>query len=121
MLGAGWFAALSGVGLLSSVWAAPTQSVFAALLVVDVFVMLAGEFAVPHASEIAARAAKEITHGKYARLTWLGSVAIGHIVPIGLVAVDHALAPVVAALCATVGLYCYEYAFVMAPQEIPNS
>jgi hypothetical protein len=26
-----------------------------------------------------------------------------------------------AGLCAIAGLYLYEYAFVMAPQEIPNS
>ena len=27
----------------------------------------------------------------------------------------------IAGLCAVIGLYLYEYAFVMAPQEIPNS
>jgi hypothetical protein len=30
-------------------------------------------------------------------------------------------AAALAGLCAIVGLYLYEYAFVMAPQEIPNS
>ena len=84
-----------------------------------------GEFGIPHASEVAARAGHEITHGKYAPQFWWGSVVAGHVVPIALLAVlilaGLPMLAVGAALFTAVGLYAYEHAFVMAPQEIPNS
>ena len=100
---------------------------FGASLVVDLFVTLAGEFGIPHASEIAARAAHAIRAGHYRQWFWWGSIGLGHVVPLALLAlglVAPALAPVFAALAglaAIAGLYAFEYAFVMAPQEIPNS
>ena len=79
----------------------------------------------PHASEVAARAAHAITHGKYAGQFWWGSIGLGHVVPLGLLAAGHfANIPavgIVAFIAATVSLYAYEHAFVMAPQEVPNS
>ena len=94
---------------------------FGVALVVDLFVTLLGEFGMPHASEIAARAAHEISHGKYARSFWIGAILVGHIVPLALVFVSGSVAGALAAVCAGVGLYLFEYAFVMAPQEVPNS
>ncbi len=100
---------------------------FVMALVVDLFVTLAGEFSMPHASELAARAAHEISHGRYRRHFWQGGIVLGHAVPLLLVATGLFFAPLlplagaVAAICAVAGLYFYEYAFVMAPQEIPNS
>ncbi len=100
---------------------------FVAALVIDLFVTLAGEFGIPHASEVAARAAHEISQGHYRNHFWGGSIAIGHIVPILLLILAipaSSLLPILAAVagvCALVGLYLYEYAFVMAPQEIQNS
>ena len=98
---------------------------FGAALVVDLFVILLGEFGMPHASEVAARAAHEVRQGKYRRHFWGGSIALGHLLPLLLLLVG---APggllwlsAIAALVAIAGLYIYEYAFVMAPQEIPNS
>jgi Fe-S-cluster-containing dehydrogenase component/formate-dependent nitrite reductase membrane component NrfD len=99
---------------------------FIVALLVDLFVLLVGEFSIPHASEVAARAAHEISHGHYKNSFWWGSVGLGHVVPL-ILAIAAALMtsqPVigaVAGLCAVIGLYLYEYAFVMAPQEIPNS
>ncbi len=102
----------------------------------DLFLMLAGEFGVAHASEVAARAAREISHGKYARSFWWLGVGVGHGLPLAIMAVMAVMAVMagtadssgaagalggIAALCAVVGLYAYEYAFVMAPQEVPNS
>ena len=76
---------------------------------------------------IAARAAHEISGGKYRHYFWAGSMGLGHLLPLVLLLLVGplpGLAPVflpVATLAAIIGLYLFEYAFVMAPQEIPNS
>jgi formate-dependent nitrite reductase membrane component NrfD len=95
-------------------------------VILDLFVILVGEFTIPHASEVAASAAQDITHGRYRNYFWWGSIGLGHVVPLGIAVVlaltrDQPIAVAIAGLCAVVGLYLYEYAFVMAPQDIPNS
>jgi Fe-S-cluster-containing dehydrogenase component/formate-dependent nitrite reductase membrane component NrfD len=102
--------------------------VFAGALLVDLFITLAGEFSIPHASEVAARAAHVISHGRYRHTFWWGSIVLGHAVPLLAVLLGWLaggllglLAGAVAAVAAIIGLYFFEYAFVMAPQEIPNS
>jgi Fe-S-cluster-containing dehydrogenase component/formate-dependent nitrite reductase membrane component NrfD len=96
-------------------------------LLISLFVTLAGEFAIPHASEVAARAAHAIRAGRYRAWFWGGGIALGHIAPLLLVALG-ALLPesavqlsALAGMAAIGGLYAFEYAFVMAPQEVPNS
>ncbi|GAB4273533.1 MAG: polysulfide reductase NrfD [Candidatus Promineifilaceae bacterium] len=126
MMGAG---VLLLIGLFIQLPTAMTQTVtgvFAAALLVDLFVTLVGEFSVPHASEVAGRTAHEISHGRYRRHFWGGSVTLGHIVPllalfVGWQVGGTAVFGALAGLAAAIGLYLYEYAFVMAPQEIPNS
>lgn len=127
------FMAGSGMMLLVDLFAplAPevTQAAattFIVAIILDLFVTLAGEFAIPHASEVAARAAHDISHGHYKNYFWSGSIALGHIIPLILVTVGwfvggFALLAAAAGLCAIAGLYAFEYAFVMAPQDIPNS
>lgn len=95
-------------------------------LALDLFVTLAGEFAVPHASEVAALAAHAISHGPYRGWFWGGGVVAGHLVPLallgaGLVGGGLNWLASLAAIAAIAGLYAFEHAFVMAPQEIPNS
>jgi formate-dependent nitrite reductase membrane component NrfD len=96
-------------------------------LLVDLLVTLLGEFGMPHASEIAARAAHNIGHGRYRHYFWGGSIALGHILPLALLfaatsgGVITSALMAIAALATIAGLYLFEYAFVMAPQEIPNS
>ncbi len=75
----------------------------------------------PHASEAAAQAAHAIRHGAYKNHFWLWSLTAGHVIPLALLLAGHPLASALAGVLAIVGLYFYEYAFVMAPQEIPNS
>jgi hypothetical protein len=81
----------------------------------------------PHASEVAARAAHEISGGKYRNHFWWGAIGLGHVLPLVLLLLaglggSVSLGPVaVAALATIAGLYLFEYAFVMAPQEVPNS
>jgi formate-dependent nitrite reductase membrane component NrfD len=106
--------------------ASAAKIAFVTALIVDLFITLVGEFTIPHASEVAATAAHEITHGRYKNHFWIGSVTIGHLFPLALLLVSSslAIAPVTmatAGIAAVIGLYLYEYAFVMAPQEIPNS
>ncbi len=131
-------AGMMGSAVLGVVTAfAPSQRIagwafgmLALTLIVDLFLILAGEFAIPHASESAAKAAHAISHGKYARQFWVGAILFGHIVPLILLAASVWTAPqpyagsflvAVAGVLAAIGLYLYEHAFVMAPQEIPNS
>ena len=90
-------------------------------LVVDLGITLAGEFGMPHASEAAAKAAHEISHGRYKKHFWLGNIVLGHVVPLGLLWIGLPWLAALAGACALIGLYLYEYAFVMAPQEIANS
>ncbi|MDH5506062.1 MAG: polysulfide reductase NrfD [Anaerolineae bacterium] len=113
---------LVGLGMqLDPALAQLARSVFFASLVLDLAVTLFGEFGMPHASEVAARAAHDIRRGRYKRHFWWGSLILGHLVPLALLAAALPLAAGIAAVCAVAGLYFYEYAFVMAPQDIPNS
>jgi hypothetical protein len=82
--------------------------------------MLANKFAMPFASEVAMLASRDITHGHYRNHFWWGGIALGHIVPFALFLIAPVAVPV-AALAAMIGLFFYEYAFVMAPQRVPNS
>jgi Fe-S-cluster-containing dehydrogenase component/formate-dependent nitrite reductase membrane component NrfD len=101
--------------------------VFGVTLLLDLFVTLLGEFGMPHASEVATRAAHEISRGKYRTYFWHGSIVLGHLVPLVILlvaAASGAISPwlmALAALATVIGLYLFEHAFVMAPQEVPNS
>ena len=100
---------------------------FITMLIVDLIMTLFGEFGMPHASGDAAKAAHNISHGRYKNHFWWGSIALGHILPMLLFLggpLDAAIGPVllgVGAVASMIGLYLFEYAFVMAPQEIANS
>jgi Fe-S-cluster-containing dehydrogenase component/formate-dependent nitrite reductase membrane component NrfD len=94
---------------------------FIASLVINLVITLVGKFAMPFASEIAMLASREISHGKYRNHFWWGGVGLGHIVPLTLFLAASTVAIPVAVLSAIIGLFFYEYAFVMAPQHIPNS
>ena len=91
---------------------------FSISLVVNLLMILLGEFGVNHASDTAKAAAHSITHGKYKNLFWAGAILIGNVAPIILIGLKL---PSLGALLALIGLYIYEHIFVMAPQHIPNS
>jgi len=93
-------------------------STFIFSLVTNLVITLAGKFAMPHASEVALLASREMSHGKFRNHFWWGGIVLGHIVPLAFITIG---AIPLAALAAVVGLFFYEYAFVMAPQHIPNS
>lgn len=120
-MGAAALLLLHAVSGLPADIVAVQRPLFASMLVVDLFMTLAGELGIPHASEIAARAAREISHGRYRSQFWWGSIVAGHVLPLLLLLSGSAMLAGVAAILSGVGLYLYEHAFVMAPQEIPNS
>ena len=125
MMGGAAFLLLGLSGLIPEEILAVARVTFIIGIILDLFVTFAGEFGIPHASEVAARAAHEISHGHYRTHFWQYSIGIGHALAFVLVIIDMLIGTTffgaVAALCAGFGLYMYEYAFVMAPQEIPNS
>lgn len=92
---------------------------FPANIAINLLLTFAGKFN-SFASEVALLASREMTHGKFRNQYWLGGIALGHIIPLVLMLVFAPALPV-AVLAALVGLFFYEYAFVMAPQYIPNS
>jgi Fe-S-cluster-containing dehydrogenase component/formate-dependent nitrite reductase membrane component NrfD len=95
--------------------------VFGASALVNLLVTLGGEFGVPHASHVAATAAHLITHGKYRRQYWF-SLSVGLLVPLALIVLTNTpILLAVAGALSLVGLFTYEWAFVMAPQQIPNN
>ncbi len=127
MVGAGVLLMLGLLITLPPLMVPTLMWIFGVALVTDLFVTLLGEFGMPHASETAVRAAHAISQGKYRMHFWRGAIGLGHIVPLVLLVsasltgfLGLGLASL-AALAAIIGLYLFEYAFVTAPQEIPNS
>jgi Fe-S-cluster-containing dehydrogenase component/formate-dependent nitrite reductase membrane component NrfD len=117
-------ATLAIVGLLVGVPAEAARVLswtLGASLLVDLL-LTAGEFAVPHASAVAAAAAGLITRGRYAPHFW-GSVVGGLTLPLLLIVIADGSTPAVALAGALslAGLFFYEWAFVMAPQQVPNN
>jgi hypothetical protein len=98
------------------------SSVFGVSVIVNLLITIGGEFAVPHASQVAKAAAHLITAGRYA-IHYRASLIFGLALPliIVLLAAASPLALAVAALLSIAGLFAYEWAFVMAPQDIPNN
>ena len=73
------------------------------------------------ASEVAMLGHREMTNGRFRNHYWWGGIGLGHVLPMALFFAFSSIALPVAVLCVFVGLFFYEYAFVMAPQHIPNS
>ncbi len=99
---------------------------FGLSLLVNLLITLGGEFGVPHASHVAAAAAHMITQGRYRNHYW-GSLAFGLALPLVLTVFasarhgEAAAALAAASGLSLAGLFVYEWAFVMAPQEVPNN
>jgi len=89
-------------------------------IAINLLLTLAGKIN-SFASEVALLAHREMTHGKFRNYYWWGGITLGHIIPLALFFTFSTFALPVAVTCAIVGLFFYEYAFVMAPQHIPNS
>lgn len=138
-LGAGAFVVVYSVANAPLPGVVPLCSaIFGVGLLAHLATLVLGEFAMPHASETAAQAAKAIRSGHW-RWHYRGALWLGHVIPMGLLllsavnnhsalsAADYLFpmasgpAAVMAVLLSLVGFYLYEHAFVMAPQEVQNS
>lgn len=120
MAGAALLLMLGSFGAVPEDVASIAKNIFIGAVIADL-AMQFFEFAMPHSSEIAARAAHEITGGEYKSHFWVFNILLGHVVVLGLAFTGSAGLLGLAGLIAMVGLYFYEYAFVMAPQRVPNS
>ena len=90
-------------------------------LIVDLMITSTGRVWDAPCFEAAAKAAHAITHGRYKWHYWLGNIIAGHLLPLVLLLIGVSWLGALAGVAALIGLYLYEYAFVMAPQEIANS
>ena len=93
---------------------------FPASIAINLLLTLAGR-SNSFASEVAMLAHREMTHGRFRNHYWWGGITLGHIIPLVLFFAFSTFALPVIAVCTLIGLFFYEYAFVMAPQYIPNS
>ncbi len=98
----------------------PMETVFAVALGVDLLLCFLDICLLPHPTREGRIAARDIFAGRYRHHFWGGSVMLGHLVPAVLLLVGGQ-ALVVASVATLIGLYCYEHAYVYAPQDIPNS
>ncbi|MFN8383441.1 MAG: 4Fe-4S dicluster domain-containing protein [Anaerolineales bacterium] len=92
---------------------------FPASIAVNLLMTFAGKLN-SFPTDTAMLASREMTHGKFRNHYWLGGIALGHVIPLVLMIAFTPALPV-AVLATLIGLFFYEYAFVMAPQYIPNS
>ena len=92
---------------------------FPASLAVNLLMTFAGKLN-SFPTDTAMLASREMTHGRFRIHYWLGGIVLGHVIPLVLLLAFSGFAPL-AVPCTVVGLFFYEYAFVMAPQYIPNS
>jgi Fe-S-cluster-containing dehydrogenase component/formate-dependent nitrite reductase membrane component NrfD len=95
---------------------------FGAGLVANLLMTVAGEFSVPHASVVAKAAARMITRGRYA-WHYRASVIGGLLAPLALLLLGGGNLAILglAGALSIAGLFLYEWAYVMAPQQVPNS
>jgi len=91
-------------------------------LVLHALIVL-GEFAVPHATDSARRAADLITRGPLRAIFWVGAIGVGVLLPAALLIFGQG-APLLVGLAGAValaGLLAFEWCFVMAGQGVANS
>ncbi|MGE3540709.1 MAG: NrfD/PsrC family molybdoenzyme membrane anchor subunit [Candidatus Tectimicrobiota bacterium] len=93
-------------------------------LVANVFTILVGELWMPHGTQDAAKAAHLILWGPYCRLFWGLVIAVGHGLPLLLLALIPGAAfgvTALAGIAALVGLLIFEHIWVIAGQSVPLS
>lgn len=112
-----------GAGLLaiSGPSAELMRGVFLVSLGSGLIITVFADVGIAHANELARRAARDMTHGRYARAWGMGGILLGHLLPLLLTLIDTGFTSLLALISASFGLFAYNLAFVMAPQDQPNS
>ncbi|MEZ4320477.1 MAG: 4Fe-4S dicluster domain-containing protein [Myxococcota bacterium] len=97
------------------------RTVFLVTMFGSLVLTLFADTTIPQASELARRAARDMTRGRYAREYWLGGIGLGHVVALFFAWLGGPVGALLALVAAGLGLFAYNLAFVMAPQDQPNS
>lgn len=91
-------------------------------LILNIFIILAGEILTPHTSADAKRAIQLITRGPFKMLFWGGAIVAGSLIPILLLLIGQAEGyAIVASLLSLAGLLAFEHVWIMAGQAAPLS
>lgn len=120
MVASGVFLALSALVTFPAGLYELLRALFPASIAINLLLTLAGK-GTSFASEVALLGYREMTKGRFRNHYWWGGITLGHLIPLALVFTFSVFTLPIAVACAIVGLFFYEYAFVMAPQHIPNS
>ncbi|MFT4627246.1 MAG: Fe-S-cluster-containing dehydrogenase component [Myxococcota bacterium] len=120
MFGAAPFAAMALLVDLPSAFTSFAWLTFLLATVASLGITLVADLAFPHASEVARRAQADMVGGRF-RMHWMAGIVLGHGLTLALLLAGHPVASALAFLSAAAGLFAYAYAFVMAPQMVPNS
>ncbi len=119
MVASGVFLALNLFIVFPTELTSMLAALFPASIAINLLLTFANKFN-SFPTDTAMLASREMTHGKFRNHYWWGGIVLGHVIPLTLLFAFSGLAPLAVA-CSVVGLFFYEYAFVMAPQYIPNS
>lgn len=84
-------------------------------------ILLAFELWTTHSTEDAHKVAKMITRGEFALPFWLGTIVVGHVLPIILILWGGETGAIAAGVFMLAGMYIGEHIWVKAPQMIPLS
>jgi len=97
------------------------RTVFLVTMGASLVLTLFADLTIPQASELARRAARDMTRGRYVREYWLGGIGVGHVLALFFAWLGGPVGALLALVAAGLGMYAYNLAFVMAPQDQPNS
>jgi Fe-S-cluster-containing dehydrogenase component/formate-dependent nitrite reductase membrane component NrfD len=81
--------------------------------------LVGSEIFTPHQTEDAEEAAARITRGRFSQAFWVGGLGVGIVLPLlALVIPGVPAAAAVAGVLALLGLFAFEYCWIIAPQTI---
>jgi Fe-S-cluster-containing dehydrogenase component len=80
-------------------------------------ITLVADLAFTHSTDVARLGQRLLTRRP---AFWVG-IVVGHVLPLAFLAMESAPLSLLAALCAALGSFSYAHAFIMAPQQVPNS
>lgn len=120
MAGAAVFATVDLLTENGTIWREFLGHVLYVSLAFSLLVLIV-ELVTAHPTADATRVVRMIVAGPFSLLFWLGTVLIGHIVPLWFVWLGAPVPLAVAGMCVLAGVYITEHIWVRAPQLIPLS
>lgn len=94
------------------------ETAFGLLLFVNLLLTVGSAIGFLRETEEARASVQRMTSGPFRDIFWWGGIGLGHAVPLGLLMLDHALIAGQAPLYAWIGLFCFTYAYLLAPQRV---